>query len=80
MAELLRDHGAAHEGLAGIYVPEMIQSHPVTTNRIAESRGRAPQYDHVKVTESASYELIRERLRVITAPRDTDVLTLNTAR
>lgn len=61
-------------GLAGIYVPEMIQSHPVTSNRIAESRSRALQYDHVKVSESASYGLIRERLRVITAPRDTDVL------
>ena len=61
-------------GLAGNYIPEMIQSHPVTSNRIAESRNRAVQYDHVKVTESASYPLIRERLRVITAPRDTDVL------
>jgi beta-barrel assembly-enhancing protease len=61
-------------GLAGRYVPEMIQSHPVTSNRIAESRSRAVQYDHVKVTESASYPLIRERLRVITAARDADVL------
>jgi predicted Zn-dependent protease len=61
-------------GLAGIYIPEMVQSHPVNSNRIAESRNRALQYDHVKVTESASYGLIRERLRVITAPRDTDVL------
>jgi predicted Zn-dependent protease len=60
-------------GLAGAYVPEMIQSHPVTSNRIAESRSRAQQFDHVQVSESVSYSLIRERLRVITAPRETDL-------
>ena len=60
-------------GLAGSYVPEMIQSHPVSSNRIAESRNRALQYGHVKVSESPSYPLIRERLRVITAPRETDL-------
>lgn len=62
-------------GLAGAEIPEMIQSHPVTSNRIAESRSRALQYGHVNVTESGSYGLIRERLRVITAPRDTDILS-----
>lgn len=66
-------------GLAGAFVPEMIQTHPVSSNRIAESRNRAMQFDHIKVTESSSYGLIRERLRVITAPRETD-MTLQYAK
>jgi len=61
------------DGLAGQYVPEMIQTHPVNSNRIAEARARAAQYDHPKPVESASFECIRERLRVITAPRDADI-------
>lgn len=62
------------EGLSETAVPEMIQSHPVSSNRIAESRNRAQQYAHVKLAESAGYALMRERLRVITASRDTDIL------
>jgi len=61
------------EGLAGQYVPEMIQTHPVNANRIAEARARAAQYDHPKAIESSTYECIRERLRVITAEKDSDI-------
>ena len=60
-------------GLAQAQVPELLQTHPVTTNRIAEARNRAAQFDHPKSPESLSYALARERLRVITAPRETDV-------
>jgi predicted Zn-dependent protease len=61
-------------GLAGQYIPEMIQSHPVHTNRIAEARGRAAQYDHLKLnTDSATYECIRERLRVLNMPKEADL-------
>ena len=63
-----------HDGLAGQYVPEMIQSHPVNSNRIAEARGRAAQYDHPRTNpDSATYECIRERLRVLTMPKDPGV-------
>jgi predicted Zn-dependent protease len=63
-----------HEGLAGQYVPEMIQSHPVNTNRIAEARGRAAQYEHPKSNpDSQTYECIRERLRVLTMPKEPGV-------
>jgi predicted Zn-dependent protease len=55
----------------------MIQTHPVNTNRIAEARARAAQYDHPKGNpDSATYELIRERLRVITAPKETDIVSV----
>src|SRR3982751_2700268 len=50
-------------------LPEILQSHPVTSNRIAESRGRAAQYKDVHPTaESVSYALTRERLRVLVTP------------
>jgi len=62
------------EGLAMSYVPQMLINHPMFPDRIAEARERAAQLgSQVKVKESQSYELIRERLRVITADPDTDI-------
>lgn len=61
-------------GLAGQYIPEMIQTHPVSANRIAEARARAAQFDRRKISESQTYECIRERLRVLTYPRDGNVV------
>ncbi|MEZ5499373.1 MAG: M48 family metalloprotease [Steroidobacteraceae bacterium] len=62
---------ARHTG-AGSALPEMLQTHPVTRNRIAESMARAAQM-HVDVrTPTVSYGLMRERIRVITAPLETD--------
>ena len=64
-----------HEGLAATYFPAMLNDHPVTSDRIAEARSRATQLGNaMKVQESQSFELVRERIRVITAPPDTDVL------
>jgi len=55
-------------------IPEILQSHPITTNRIAESRSRAAFYKDLKPTaESVSYSLTRERLRVLTTPPDQNV-------
>jgi predicted Zn-dependent protease len=55
-------------------IPEILQSHPVTTNRIAESRSRAAQFKDLKQTaESVSYSLTRERLRVLTTAAEDNV-------
>jgi predicted Zn-dependent protease len=55
-------------------VPEILQSHPITTNRIAESRSRAAQFKDVKPTaETVSYSLTRERLRVLSTPAQDNV-------
>jgi predicted Zn-dependent protease len=55
-------------------LPEILQSHPVTTNRIAESRARASQFKELKQTaESVSYALTRERLRVLATPTEDNV-------
>jgi predicted Zn-dependent protease len=63
-----------HEGLSATYIPAMLIDHPVTTDRIAEARSRAAQFPARKAKDSQSYELIRERVRVLTAPGDTDLV------
>jgi len=57
-------------GLAGTYLPEMILTHPVGANRVAEARNRAQQFERPKTHEAVSYALVRERIRVITAEGD----------
>ena len=55
-------------------LPEILQSHPVTTNRIAESRSRAAQFkDTRQIAETVSYALTRERLRVLATPPEDNV-------
>jgi predicted Zn-dependent protease len=62
-----------HEGLAATYIPAMLVDHPVTTDRIAEQRARAAQFPPRRGKDSQSYELIRERVRVLTASGDVDL-------
>jgi predicted Zn-dependent protease len=55
-------------------LPEILQTHPISTNRIAESRSRAAQFKDLKpATESVSYMLTRERLRVLATPTEDNV-------
>jgi len=60
-------------GLAGINVPELLRTHPVTTNRIAELRDRAAQITARVAPESAAYPFVRERVRVLGAPNGADL-------
>ncbi len=54
--------------LAPDQVPAMLRSHPVTSDRVAESKDRALQYPAVTVRDSISYALMKERARVLTTP------------
>jgi beta-barrel assembly-enhancing protease len=59
-------------------IPEILQTHPVSTNRIAESRARAAQYADTTTStanrpEATSYSLTRERLRVIASGPETNI-------
>ncbi len=47
--------------------PEFLSTHPVTTSRIADSRGRAEQYPYKQYADSESYQLTRAKLRVMTS-------------
>jgi predicted Zn-dependent protease len=53
-------------------VPELLRSHPVTSARIAESRGRAAQHAPVALHDAMSYAITRERVRVLTTPAGAD--------
>jgi beta-barrel assembly-enhancing protease len=73
---LMRTYGY-EEGL----LPKILLDHPVTTDRIADAKARAAQMDRPRdVKDSVSYSLIRERLRVITAEPETDIVGLYTKR
>lgn len=49
-------------------VPEFLRTHPVTTSRIADARGRAASYPSKKQQDdNLQYYLIREKLRVMAA-------------
>ena len=60
-------------GLAGSNIPEFLRTHPVTTNRIAESRERAAQLKPPIAPETPAYAFVRERVRVLGAPSDADL-------
>lgn len=59
-------------GGSEINIPEMLRTHPVSSNRIAETRERAAQLDVESLPPSASYALTRERLRVLSTPSGED--------
>ena len=61
-------------------VPEMLQTHPVTTGRIAEARARVRQLPPVKHEDSDQYGLAKARLQVLTAPTPDRALELFEAR
>ncbi|MFT7234653.1 MAG: putative Zn-dependent protease [Methylophagaceae bacterium] len=51
----------------GSGVPEFLRTHPVTTSRIAEARGRAVTYpQNRQIRDDLSFYLVREKLRVMT--------------
>jgi predicted Zn-dependent protease len=63
-----------HEGLTATYIPAMLIDHPVTTDRIAEAKARAAQFPPRTQPDSQSYELIRERVRVLATTADVDLV------
>ncbi len=48
--------------------PEFLRTHPVTVNRIAESRERAAQYPRQDVADATGYSLTRARLALLASP------------
>jgi beta-barrel assembly-enhancing protease len=49
-------------------IPELLQTHPVSTERVAEARMRARQLPQTKATDSMGYGLAKARLRALNAP------------
>ncbi|MEI8299274.1 MAG: M48 family metalloprotease [Pseudomonadota bacterium] len=51
---------------------EFLQTHPVTSGRIAEAKGRAVSYPTVRPVDTTGYRLAREKLRVMTMGSDSN--------
>lgn len=60
-------------GPAIYQAPEFLQTHPVSANRIAESRDRAALLKPAITAESLAYSFVRERVRVLGAGEDADL-------
>ena len=58
-----RMHEATRFG-GGKNIPELLRSHPVTLNRIAESRDRAEKYQHSVIEDEVLYHLMKAKLLV----------------
>ncbi len=55
-------------------VPEFLRTHPVTTSRIADARGRAVSYPlRRQLSDTLQFYLMREKLRVMTATNLTEL-------
>jgi beta-barrel assembly-enhancing protease len=61
-------------GMSGTWVPEYLQTHPLSSSRIAETRDRADRLEVEEVFESPGYDLMRARLRVLNARSAEDAL------
>lgn len=51
----------------GQNIPEFLRTHPVTTSRISDSRGRAENYPYKQYPDSLAYQLTTAKIRVLTA-------------
>lgn len=50
--------------LQGNRMPEYLSTHPLTQNRVADSRNRAEQYPDERIPDGQEYHLMRSRLQV----------------
>jgi predicted Zn-dependent protease len=55
-------------------IPEMLRTHPTSSGRISEARGRARLMPRVERSDSLAYGLAKARIRVLSARRETDAL------
>ncbi len=63
-------------GGAGRNIPDLLRTHPVTTERIAETRDRATRLERPRTPDSTSYALIRDRLQLETVSQESDLKDL----
>ncbi|AXQ29488.1 M48 family peptidase [Solimonas sp. K1W22B-7] len=60
--------------LYGSGLPEILRTHPLTTNRIAEARSRAAEMPKVSPKESLEFGLMQARARVLSAERPSEAM------
>lgn len=64
----------------GSAAPEYLRTHPITSSRIADTRGRADDYAYRQVPDSHSYRLIKAKLRTASAMSAEDLIAYFTNR
>jgi len=60
--------------LYGNGLPEILRTHPLTTNRIAEARSRAAEMPKVTIKEPIEFGLMQSRARVLSAERPSEAM------
>jgi predicted Zn-dependent protease len=58
---------AQQSGPMASQAPEFLRTHPVTVNRIAETRARADEYEVAEVRDATGYTLTRARLTLMSS-------------
>ncbi|MGR8934262.1 MAG: beta-barrel assembly-enhancing protease [Gammaproteobacteria bacterium] len=58
---------------AGAGIPEFLRTHPVTTSRISDTRGRADKYPYRQYPDSQDYLLTRAKLQVLMPDNEQDL-------
>ncbi len=66
---------ARQTGTLGYQAPEFLRTHPVTVNRIAETRSRASSLTVNEVVDSPGYSLTRARIRFLSSSTPEKALT-----
>lgn len=61
-------------GSPGSRAPEFLQTHPLSSARIAETRDRAERTEVIEVNETQAYALMRARIRALNARSADDAL------
>ncbi len=60
--------------LYGSGLPEILRTHPLTTNRIAEARSRAAELPQVDRKDGIEFELMQARARVLSVDRPSEAI------
>ena len=56
----------------GQNIPEFLRTHPVTTARISDTRGRAETYPYKQYPDSLEFQLAKAKIRVLMSAQDAD--------
>jgi beta-barrel assembly-enhancing protease len=59
---------------SGQNIPEFLRTHPVTSSRISDTRGRAETYPYKQYPDSLSYQLAKAKIRVLTGTDNAETL------
>ena len=69
MPDFFETMGRSSASLSENKAPEFLLTHPVSSDRMAETRDRAKNYPKIEAIDSSGYSLARARIKLFTASR-----------